>query len=52
MLSVWATVRGKRAKVLNIEWWDGGAVELVSFRRGPWEAELSVAGAPYLRVVN
>ena len=29
-----------KGKVLNIEWNDGETIEIVSFRRGSWEAEL------------
>jgi hypothetical protein len=43
MLSVWATVNGKHAKVLNIEWL-GEDASLVSFRRGEWETELFAMG--------
>jgi hypothetical protein len=39
MLSVWAMLKGRHDKVLNIEWL-GDKVELVSFRRGEWESEL------------
>src|SRR5215211_8779327 len=35
-LDVWAP-----KKVLNIEWSDDGAVNLVSFKRGEWEALLT-----------
>jgi hypothetical protein len=42
-LNVWATHKSGHAKVLNIEWL-GGAVELVSFRRGEWESELLAMG--------
>ena len=38
-LSVWATSKGKHAKVLSINW-HGERVELLGFRRGEWEAEL------------
>jgi hypothetical protein len=43
MLSVWATLKGKHAKVMNIEWL-GEVVQLVSFRRGEWESELLAMG--------
>jgi hypothetical protein len=43
MLSVWATLKGKHGKVLNIETL-GERVELVSFRRGEWEGELLAMG--------
>src|SRR5262245_8384147 len=43
MLSVWAMLNGKHAKVLNIEWLDE-KVEVVSFRRGEWESELLAMG--------
>ena len=36
ILSVWATLKGKHGKVLNIEWL-GEEVPVVSFRRGEWE---------------
>ncbi len=37
-LDIWDREYG--GKVLNIEWNDEGDVELVSFRRGPWEVRL------------
>ena len=43
MLSVWASVRGKHGKVLNVEWL-GREVVVVSFRRGEWETELLAMG--------
>jgi hypothetical protein len=43
MLSVWAMLNGKHAKVLNIEWF-GDKVQVVSFRRGEWESELLAMG--------
>jgi hypothetical protein len=43
MLSVWAMLNGKHAKVLNIEWF-GDKVQVVSFRRGEWESELLTMG--------
>jgi hypothetical protein len=43
MLSVWANLKDKHAKVLNIEWL-GEHVTLVSFRRGEWESELLAMG--------
>jgi hypothetical protein len=42
-LSVWATLKGGHAKVLNIEWL-GDRVDLISFRRGEWEGELLAMG--------
>lgn len=36
-LDIWMTGEGK---VLNLEWDDAGAFELVSYRRGIWEDEL------------
>jgi hypothetical protein len=53
-LSVWASLRGKRCKVLNIEWSDSGTTELISFRRGGWEDELLAMAlpTPYLRLVK
>jgi len=39
-LDVWAWRNGKFAKVMFVEWSASGLVDLVSFRRGPWEAEL------------
>ena len=35
-LNVWAA----SGKVLNIEWSDDGAIEVISFKRGGWEQEL------------
>ena len=43
MLSVWAMRKDKCGKVLNVEWL-GDKVEVVSFRRGEWEAELLAMG--------
>jgi hypothetical protein len=34
-LDIWFS--GERHKVMNIEWEDGGRVDLVSFKRGTWE---------------
>jgi hypothetical protein len=42
-LSVWATLKGGHAKVLNIEWL-GERVDVISFRRGEWEGELLAMG--------
>jgi hypothetical protein len=39
MLNIWATLKSKHVKVLNMEW-TGQAVALVTFRRGEWESEL------------
>lgn len=36
-LDIWDRAVGK---VLNVEWDDDGKVELVSFRRGDWEAQI------------
>lgn len=36
-LDIWVRTRGK---VMNIEWNHHGEVQLVSFRRGDWEAEI------------
>jgi len=44
-LDVWAP-----KKVLNIEWDDKGAVVLVAFRTGEWEAELIAATQAILTV--
>lgn len=49
-VDVWATLRGKVMKVLNIEWGDGGTILLVSFRRGPWEAELLAMAQPRVQL--
>ncbi|RUO97677.1 hypothetical protein [Hyphomicrobium sp.] len=38
-LNIWV---GK--KVLNIEWDSQGHIELVSFKRGPWEQDLTALG--------
>jgi hypothetical protein len=40
-LDIWVTGQGK---VLNIEWSDAGAIELISFRPGDWEMELERLG--------
>jgi hypothetical protein len=26
-------------RLLRLNWWDGGGVEIVTFERGPWEAD-------------
>lgn len=44
-LDIWD--QGNR-KVLNVEWNDDGALKLVSFRRGPWEAKLLALREPML----
>jgi hypothetical protein len=50
MLNVWATLRGKHVKVLNIEWMRE-AIDLTTFRRGEWESELLAMGrAPGMAV--
>ena len=41
MLNVWATVKGKNIKVLNIVW-NAQKMQVVTFRRGDWENELLV----------
>jgi len=43
VLSVWANLEDKHAKVLNIEW-RVDTVEVVSFWRGEWESELLAMG--------
>ena len=45
-LDVWAYGPGRRGKVLNMEWSDGGELTLRSFRRGEWEAEVLSFVAP------
>jgi hypothetical protein len=42
-LNVWATLRGKHVKVLNVTL-IGDAVGIISFRRGDWENELRAMG--------
>jgi hypothetical protein len=43
VLSVWANLKDKHAKVLNNEW-RGDTVEVVSFRRSEWASELLAIG--------
>jgi hypothetical protein len=43
VLSVWANIKDKHAKALNIEWL-GEDVSFVTFRRGEWESELLAMG--------
>jgi hypothetical protein len=42
-LNVWATLRGRHVKVLNVTL-IGSAVDVISFRRGDWETELRAMG--------
>ena len=39
MLSVWAMIKGKHVKALNLHW-IGEQINLGTFRRGEWESEL------------
>jgi hypothetical protein len=42
-LNVWAALRGKHVKALNVVW-SGDLIDVVSFRRGEWENELLAMG--------
>jgi hypothetical protein len=39
-LDIWA-----HQKVMNLEWDDDGSVELITFKRGEWEAQLAAFAA-------
>jgi hypothetical protein len=39
-LDIWAPL-----KVLNLEWDDDGSVEVITFKRGEWEAQLATLAA-------
>lgn len=45
-LDVWTPEK----KVLNLEWDDAGAIEIVSFKPGEWEGALAIAASPGVRL--